>query len=334
MKLDDCTCDILQIMKFPGPITGQTLGAKKSYEVLSEVYKVKTINLADKKWLLNVLVCRPLRYRYLYMTYPSSWKGFILLKLIVRFLPKSIVILHARTNNHSFLNRQRISWLNANVNTIVYMSESLKECFEKNFNCKLKLVPNFIEESEGVSIDMLKNNIPVISYISSFLEGKGYKEILNFALWCEENKIELRFDFYGRFYSEEVKNDVLSSINNLSSVSYLGVLKSRDEVYNVLLHSDLLMLLTQYELEAVPRSILEALHLGVPVISTYHAGIPGIFENFSHEYLIKNIHSSEEIYQKVLSLLEKPRIERESEAKNIFKKYTHDYKNKLTQVFN
>jgi len=78
------------------------------------------------------------------------------------------------------------------------------------------------------------------------------------------------------------------------NVHFMGK-KSHDEIPKILKKSDIFLLpsITSYSgnEEGVPVSLMEAMSVGLPVVSTYHAGIPELIEHNKNGFLVqeKNI---------------------------------------------
>lgn len=112
-------------------------------------------------------------------------------------------------------------------------------------------------------------NIKMISRL--FLE-KGVSEFINAAKILEK-RFGSKFDFELVGHCE---SDVLSKVNSLTgSISYKGHVQ---DVKPVLSSSDLVVLPSYYP-EGVPRILIEAIAMGVPVITTNTDGCRDVIEN-------------------------------------------------------
>jgi len=101
--------------------------------------------------------------------------------------------------------------------------------------------------------------------------------------------IKLRIGGYGYFESELKK---FVDENNLGKyISFIGPLKYGSiEMITELKNADALIhpsVLTKDDKEGIPGAIVEAMFTGLPIISTYHGGIPYIIENNKTGILVK-----------------------------------------------
>lgn len=116
-------------------------------------------------------------------------------------------------------------------------------------------------------------------FISHLREDKGVDLILNAA---EKLPDEYVVHLYGSVYDKKYK--ALDYFEE-HKVKYCGALKS-EEVLPVLRQYDVLLLPTYCKTEGYPGIIIEALSLGIPVITTPIGGIPEMISNGENGFLI------------------------------------------------
>lgn len=191
-------------------------------------------------------------------------------------------------------------------------------------------------------IKMNKNEEIVFLQISNFVEKKGHiftiqafgkffktygksKLILggdgpllkNIKALCENLKITDKVEFYGTVKPD----DVFSLMRNSDIFVHHSVTtKSGDE-------------------EGIPTVIMEAMATGLPVVSTYHSGIPELIDNNVNGFLVKegDIDEYSEAILKAIKSDEnvanaaRLKIEQEFENKTIGLKLSHLYKKAISE---
>ncbi len=146
-------------------------------------------------------------------------------------------------------------------------------------------IPNVLPKS---------NPVKQFVYVGQIKRDKGVFELLkSFArLRCSDPEVQL--DYYGPLF-DGITADQL----NQDGARYHGVLEP-GQVYNVLMHSDAMVLPTYYVGEGYPGVIIEALMTGTLVITTRWKAIPEIVDESSA--ILIEPRSQEALYQAMLSL--------------------------------
>jgi glycosyltransferase involved in cell wall biosynthesis len=152
----------------------------------------------------------------------------------------------------------------------------MKKFIEKeNLKCKIFVIPNFCETIADIPVDLEKHKNPIkIVFAGLYGQRKGVYDLL--AAFEKANfDIPVQLDLYG---NGEVDKTRIIAENS-----------AKKECINVngwTKHSDYIKMLPNYDFlvlpsyaETFPMSILEAMGLGIPVISTYISGIPEMIEN-------------------------------------------------------
>lgn len=152
----------------------------------------------------------------------------------------------------------------------------------------------------GVNTDFFKpsglkpiTNKFIFLQISTFNEKKGHIYTLRaFKLFLEkiDNKKSYKLILAGGWLLfEQIKQEVLNM--GLSDfVEFPGIVnheqaKALLEVADVLVHHSVTA--KNGDTEGLPNGIIEAMSMEIPVISTYHAGIPELVEDCVNGYLVK-----------------------------------------------
>ncbi len=108
-------------------------------------------------------------------------------------------------------------------------------------------------------------------YLSQVFPEKGIPELLDAFSSLNKKHPDTRLDIYGQI----LRNSYQVADFNHPGVAYQGVVKP-DNVYATIARYDALVLPTYYKGEGYPGIIIEAFHLGLPVITTRWQSVPDI----------------------------------------------------------
>lgn len=162
--------------------------------------------------------------------------------------------------------------------------------------------------SERSHVDKKKLDFLIIS---GFTPQKGHKYLIEaFALAYERNKnITLTIVGAGPL-EQEIKNDIgRYELNDVVKTPGAVVYGSKDHLnlfntHDVFIHPSITD--TNGDKEGIPGSLVEAMAAGLPVISTFHAGIPYVLENGKDGLLVeeKDAHALGDAILRIASDLE------------------------------
>lgn len=121
-----------------------------------------------------------------------------------------------------------------------------------------------------------------VLFVGSLQEGKGVIEILRTAALLKQQGREQDFKFrlVGKWFSKEFEKEIhqLRLDSDLESmVEFAGQLLA-DDKWCAYTAADVFFFPTHYSSEATPIVLMEALGVGLPIISTQWAGIPAMLE--------------------------------------------------------
>ena len=103
-------------------------------------------------------------------------------------------------------------------------------------------------------------------------------------LLAHECDTSINCDFYGPIH-EEIREEFLLRLEDTPNAHYCGVVEAGDGSH-VIAAYDVLVLPTHYVSEGHPGVIIEAMHVGVPVISTQHRAIPELVSDGENGILV------------------------------------------------
>ncbi|MEI6656453.1 MAG: glycosyltransferase [Verrucomicrobiota bacterium] len=121
-----------------------------------------------------------------------------------------------------------------------------------------------------------------VLFVGSLQEGKGVLEILATAAVLKQQgrQHEFRFRIVGKWFSEEFEASVRQRCSELGlgdMVELAGQLTG-DDKWRAYADADVFFFPTHYASEATPLVLMEALGMGLPVVSTLWAGIPAMLD--------------------------------------------------------
>ena len=182
------------------------------------------------------------------------------------------------------------------IDCILAMSPEMKKdlikvgCPSEKIEVHYHGVPSSIFNGIKKTYSQVNNEFTLLN-ISYFDPVKGHKFIFTALKQLIErgSKIRLRIGgngFYELKLKEYVDNNKLGEF-----ISFLGPLKyGSKEMINEYNNADAFIypsVITKDDKEGIPGAIVEAMFAGLPVISTYHGGIPFIIENEKTGLLVK-----------------------------------------------
>jgi glycosyltransferase involved in cell wall biosynthesis len=152
------------------------------------------------------------------------------------------------------------------------------------------VVPNGIPDSFKDGLQSARNeHPPTLLFLSTLMEEKGTLDLLRALPKVRERAGNLRAIFAGEWYLQRDKETSERIINESGIGSWaefagpVGPIKKQQLLEN----SDVLVFPTKYPFEGHPYVILEAMAVGLPIISTNIGCIPEMVENGVNGFLIE-----------------------------------------------
>ena len=126
------------------------------------------------------------------------------------------------------------------------------------------------------------NAIPVFLSVARLVEKKGIEIAIRALATLKLHGIAFRYRVVGEGPMMDQLKRLRNQLGLRGHVEFLGPLRP-DEVDTELLSADVFLLPsltgTDGDMEGIPVSLMEAMAAGVPVVSTFHSGIPELIEN-------------------------------------------------------
>jgi len=260
-------------------------------------------------WIVKVcFLLIKLRPRKICITLPKSFFGFIrnamvfplarLLKTkIFGELPgSSFLFLDKKNSIHYMIG---IHFLRQ-VDEIRFLSKRIAENHAKyNLKCA-KVIENGVSIPQGIIINPSifdKQVLPLV-YIGSIERSKGIFNTLGALKICKDKGVQVHLNIIGHWIKREEESEALAFIKTHlleKNVTFHGVKKDMDK-WNLFKSNAVLVYPTYWD--GVPLSILEAIGIGIPVISTHIGGIPDTIKEQYNGLLLEE-NNAEKLFQAI-----------------------------------
>lgn len=259
-------------------------------------------------------------YTYLYFLPGSASKGHLRDVLTVWIARPFVERIIGHNRNGNFANIYKRKWHHAltryfvkSVDKFIFLSNNLRKEASSFLDDKKAIVAFnpidsdvlFTRDEVDQKIERKQQNPKLRAlFLSNMIESKGYKDVFSAAAILAKTFTDFEIHFVGRWNSkaDEEEMNTFVEANNLSAFVHLhGKVTDRTEIKRMLSETDVFILPTYYPVEAQPRSIIEALNAGVPVIATRHASIPEMMEDGKEGFLV-NKNAPEEIAAALIKL--------------------------------
>jgi len=129
--------------------------------------------------------------------------------------------------------------------------------------------------------------------VGRLVSAKGHYFLLKAIKKCKENGINIRWDFIGDGPQRQVLTQLAKSLHISQQVKFLGA-KDREKAFDYIKQCDVFALTSLAE--GIPVSLMEAMSLKKPVISTKINGIPELIQD-SISGLLCDPANIDDIYQ-------------------------------------
>lgn len=210
---------------------------------------------------------------------------------------------------------------------VIYLG--LSKVFENTFNLNTTIKKNDIE-----------NSIKIL-HVSGFTEKKGIKFLINSLILLNNQTLQkaIHFTLIGEGPEKEEAIRLSKSVSNpLITFDFLPYLAQNDlskhmSINNYFIHTSITA--SNGDSEGIPQVIKEALYYGLPVISTYHSGIPEIVIHNENGFLVEenNILALSKCLKDIINLSSGEYLEICKSAKISSEIFSYEiYQNKLNKI--
>jgi colanic acid/amylovoran biosynthesis glycosyltransferase len=182
-----------------------------------------------------------------------------------------------------------------------------------------------IKKYKFIEAKSSRNNKTRIISIARFVEKKGIRYGVEAVGSILKEHPEVEYWIIG---DGELRNEIETAVEkmNLGEVVKLLGWKSQEEIHYYLMNSDILLVPSvtsgDGDQEGIPVVLMEAMAMGIPVVSTYHSGIPELVQDGVSGYLAPE-RNVEVLAEKLRQCLDHPELlgEIKCEARNVIERY-------------
>lgn len=126
-------------------------------------------------------------------------------------------------------------------------------------------------------------NIPIrLVSVARLVEKKGLDIAIKACVVLKNRGVNFQYEIIGTGPQEKYLNSLIEKFELKSNVILSGF-KTQEHIKKILNDSDVFLLpsvtASDGDMEGIPVALMEAMAVGLPVISTYHSGIPELIDN-------------------------------------------------------
>lgn len=186
--------------------------------------------------------------------------------------------------------QQRYHPSKANAVTANYSSVSL----HKN----LYAAPKSFPQKKSFEVIHTANNV-------TYGRNKGHKELIEVISILNKKDYDVYVNFLGKDYDNGFAKltEYATTLGVQDKVKFSGFVASKADLMNCLHNADLFVLPTK--VEGLSRSVIEAMAVGLPTITTNVAGNPELIQK---DFLVDDFNDVENIAQKIINLISNPQL--------------------------
>lgn len=319
--------DVLFALKVPPPFGGGEIEHQIIYDVLQNNHlflrfsrkshtKAKQGRILLSNFFYGLLLmlqiwgtCAIRRPKVVFIWLPKDFPAFVRTILIISVLRlfriKVIGDLHGM--GFRFLNRRLQKWYyRRHINlftTIRVLSPRIGERIrDSGFRHNIVsmdngiVVPNLPKNKTGAFIQPIK-----LLYLGAISEAKGFLRVLHLIRDLSRANIRFILQVAGEWVNEQFHHEAVHYVEEHHLAPYIQFLgrKLNDEKWRILWNSHLLLHFTIWD--GQPLTIIEAMAVGVPTISTPVGAIPDMIEHNVNGFLIDRVDQSIHIIIELLA---------------------------------
>ncbi len=261
---------------------------------------------------------------------------FFLKKSLVFLIPGSWILVG--NNFKAIIHRYFFKKIVDASDTLILYSKLMLNDFtsmKKNFDySKIFTIKNAVDHNNFIPRDEPNSN--TILYIGRIHPLKNIDEIIHALSLIKKKYTDIKLIIVGsidsKLYFEELKS-LINYLDCKNNVEFLGPIP-HNHIFEIYKKSKIFVLMG--ENEGIPRSILEAMSCGIPVIAASNSGIPDVIINRVNGILVEN-NNPKILSEKISELLSNSDLRNKigiEARKTIIEKHNwKDFINNLNQIF-
>lgn len=249
------------------------------------LFHYQPYELALSSKLVDMVKIHKIELLHVHYAIPHAYAGYMAKKMLKEEgieLPM-VTTLHGTditlVGNHPFY-KTAVTFSINKSDVVTAVSQSLKDETNKLFKIKNEIVviPNFIELNKEVNKESIKcyrsviadKSEKIVTHISNFRKVKRIPDVIKIFYKIQE-KIPAKLMMVGDGPEKEKAEILCEELGISDKVIFFG---NSSEIDKILSYSDLFLLPSQSE--SFGLAALEAMALGVPVISSNSGGLPEV----------------------------------------------------------
>lgn len=249
------------------------------------LFHYQPYELALSSKLVDMVKIHKIELLHVHYAIPHAYAGYMAKKMLKEEgieLPM-VTTLHGTditlVGNHPFY-KTAVTFSINKSDFVTAVSQSLKDETNKLFKIKNEIVviPNFIELNKEVNKDSIKcyrsvianSNEKIVTHISNFRKVKRIPDVIKIFYKIQE-QLPAKLMMVGDGPEKEKAEILCEELGISNKVIFFG---NSNEIDKILSYSDLFLLPSQSE--SFGLAALEAMALGVPVISSNSGGLPEV----------------------------------------------------------
>jgi len=289
-------------------------------------YKNLVLNAINSAIRRHILLRELKKYDIIHFEVLPGFKNFLIPKISKKYGKKIVITLHGsplrEINLHRSYFRRFCSMINyafflnniKNIDNIIVNSNWIKKIIQDDLKKKSVMIPNGVnlernESNKKIKLEGAQN----ILFWGRISPEKGVDLLIHSAKFVLEKNPMCHFYIIGDGPELKSIKKLSENLGIQKNIHYTGFL-SYEEIVKYANSADITVFPSKFENS--PISILEAMSIGKPIVSTDIGGIPEIVNNYENGLLAKL--DSKNISEKLIILLKDKEL-RNKLSKNAFK---------------
>lgn len=187
-----------------------------------------------------------------------------------------------------------------NTDGIFAQSRLLQVALSKLSCTNVHYLPGFRPKPKIPQMPSNNQNGIRLIFLGHIMRQKGPLVLLDsMELLEQENNSKVSCDFYGPIH-DEIRQEFMVKLDAVPNSRYCGIAEAGTGA-QLIAGYDVLVLPSYFECEGHPGVIIEAMHMGVPVISTQHRAIPELITSGENGLLVPPL-DSQALYEAIKQL--------------------------------
>lgn len=172
-------------------------------------------------------------------------------------------------------------------NSLIFVAGSeLYNQFNLRANRCVNLVPSIVSHDEiHLREDTCQEEPICLLYVGRLVPVKGVPYLLEAIKRLTNGKHPVKLEIIGDGYQKSELIELAKKLGVINRVHFYGTVPFGPELFNIYRNADIFILPSISE--GIPKTLLEAMSSGLPIVATHVGGIPDVIENEVTGQLIK-----------------------------------------------